>query len=80
MPKESWNKKHFTRLQYAMLADCFTKVWILCQVRMITVDLTLDCFAMRAQRIGIEIVKINAKQTDLLPNLSQLDSLYGLKS
>ena len=67
VPKECRYKKHFPGFQDTILAFCSNKIGKQLQVGGITVDSALDCFPMRPQRVGIETVEVDTKQSNLLP-------------
>ena len=67
MPKECRYKEHFPGFQDAILAFCSDKIGKQFQVGGITVDSALDSFPVRPERVGIEMVEVDTKQSNLLP-------------
>ena len=67
VPKEGRYKKHFSGLQDTILAFCSNKIGKQFQVGGVTVDSALDSFPVRPERVGIEIVEVDTKQSNLLP-------------
>ena len=75
VPKESGYKKHFPGFQDTILAFCSDKIGKQFQVGGITVDSALDSFPVRPERVGIEMVEVDTKQSNLLP-LKHNSSMY----
>ena len=67
VPEECGYKKHFSRFQDTILAFCSGKIGKQFQVGGVTVDSALHSFPVRPERVGIETVEVDTKQSNLLP-------------